>query len=337
MVKRATERLDASVPRDRARAAELLGAGGLVALPTETVYGLGARADDARAASGIFVAKARPAFDPLIVHVASPDAVSAWAETDHPAFALLAEAFWPGPLTLVVPKRASVPDVVTSGLQTVAVRVPASEATRDVLTRCGAPIAAPSANLFGRVSPTSAAHVLDQLEGRIDAVLDAGACAVGVESTIVALGEGIRVLRVGGTTVEALERVVGPVELALQTADGPEGTGAPEAPGQLSRHYAPSAARLRIVDAPRPRADAGLLVASGEAPAGSAGYGQVWALSPTGDLSAAASALFATLRRLDRASVSEVDVLLCAEHGLGRAINDRLRRAAVAPSGERAG
>ena len=167
-------------------------------------------------------------------------------------------------------------------------------------------------------------------------MLDAGACAVGVESTIVALGEGIRVLRVGGTTVEALERVVGLVALALQTADGPEGTGAPEAPGQLSRHQR-LAARLRIVDAPRPRADAGLLVASGEAPAGSAGYGQVWALSPTGDLSAAASVLFATLRRLDRASVSEVDVLLCAEHGLGRAINDRLRRAAVAPSGERAG
>lgn len=330
-----TERLNANDASARARAADMLRTGRLVALPTETVYGLGARADQASAAARIFAAKERPAFDPLIVHLAHAGEASAWAETSHPLFARLAEAFWPGPLTIVLPKRPAIPDLVTSGLATVAIRVPDAAATRDVIAQCGAPIAAPSANLFGHVSPTSARHVLDQLDGRIDAVLDAGPCRVGLESTIVALGDRVRVLRLGGVALEALEACVGPVTRSLTTGDGPEGSDAPEAPGQLSRHYAPARTALRIVSDASPKSERGLLVACGPAPPASEGYAAVWTLDASGDLERAASSLFATLRALDGASVSAVDVLLCAEQGLGRAINDRLRRAAVAraPSG----
>ncbi len=324
--------LDASSAEHRAEAAALLANGRLVALPTETVYGLGADATSPEAVARVFRAKQRPSFDPLIVHVADVDAlgelVLAAAPTRH-LVSELASRFWPGPLTLVLPRTARVPDLVTSGLDTVAVRVPAHEATREVIARAGCPVAAPSANRFGSLSPTTAHAVLDQLGDRIDAVLDGGPCEVGVESTIVSLVHATpRLLRLGGTPVEALRSVLPDLEERLTLGDGPEGTEAPEAPGQLSRHYAPGTP-LRLCETPSPDASAALLVPMGPAPATSAGYGRVVELSPSGDDVEAARRLFAALRDLDRASVARIDVLPCPTAGLGRAIHDRLRRASV--------
>jgi len=218
------------------RAAALLRAGRLVAFPTETVYGLGAHALDARAVRSIFEAKGRPSFNPLIVHVPSAaDAaplVRAWPTTAR----LLAEAFWPGPLTLVVPKSEVVPDVVTGGLDSVAVRVPSHPVARALLVVAGVPVAAPSANRFTGVSPTLAAHVVASLGDRVDAVLDSGACEVGLESTVVDLtGSRPRLLRPGGVSAEALRRVVG----ALDEAHVVQDEGARLSPGLLSKHYAP--------------------------------------------------------------------------------------------------
>ncbi len=322
-----TERLWADVAADVARAAELLRQGRLVALPTETVYGLGANALDPVAVARIFEAKQRPSFDPLIVHL--PDAASLGEVVDlarAPALLTRAAALWPAPLTLVGPRTAQVPDLVTSGLDTVAVRVPAHEVARAVIRAAGVPVAAPSANVFGSVSPTTAEHVLAQLEHRIDAVLDAGPCAVGVESTIVAFGDdGPTVLRHGGMPVEALTPVLG------ELREGPRVLERPLAPGQLARHYATvTPLRLRTAEgAAFDAAGAALLVVAGAPPAWAAAYGHVEALALDGDLRRAAAGLFAAMRRLDAAGYSAIDVVPCAEQGLGRAIVDRLRRAAV--------
>jgi L-threonylcarbamoyladenylate synthase len=310
-----TERLDPD-PEGIARAAALLRDGGLVAFPTETVYGLGGDARSDLAVAGIFAAKGRPRFNPLIVHVADVTAARALAVFDARAEALAA-AFWPGPLTLVLPGRdAGLSPLVTADLATLAIRVPAHPVAQALLAAFGGPLAAPSANPSGAVSPTRAAHVMAGLSGRIAAVVDGGACAVGVESTIAGLDGPARLLRPGGVPVEAVEAVIGPLAAAE--------AGRVTAPGQLASHYAPGA---------RVRLDA-RAATPGEVFVGFGPVGGAFNLSPEGDLVAAAAALFHVLRAAD-AQAGPGGVIAFApipETGLGRAINDRLRRAA-APRG----
>jgi L-threonylcarbamoyladenylate synthase len=306
-------------------AARSLGAGGLVAFPTETVYGLGADAGNGEAIARLYAAKGRPAFNPLIAHVADAAAARDLGVFDAAAEAL-AEALWPGPLTLVVPKRADcgVADLALAGLDTVGLRVPAHPVAHALLVAFGGPVVAPSANRSGHVSPTSAAHVLADLRGRIDMVIDSGPADVGVESTIVAcLGEPT-LLRPGGVAREAIERVLGrPLAVAAVTeAD------APLAPGMLSSHYAPKA-QLRL-DAGAPR-DGEALLAFGPAPAAA---GRTLNLSPRGDLIEAAANLFSHLRALDASGAKSIAVMTIPHEGLGEAINDRLQRAAAPRPGQ---
>jgi len=296
------------------RAATIWRAGGLVAFPTETVYGLGADARDDRAVARIFEAKGRPRFNPLIVHVGSAararDLV-AWPD----AADMLARAFWPGPLTLVLPLRAGarVSPLVTAGLPTLAVRVPAHPVARALLAAFGGPVAAPSANPSGRISPTRAAHVMEGLGGRIAAVVDGGACPVGVESTILGLADGPVLLRPGGVPPEALEAALG---APVATRDEAE---ALTAPGQMRAHYAP-AARVRLGATER---------RAGEAMLGFGAVAGDLSLSETGDLVEAAANLFHHLHALDATGAGAIAVAPIPAHGLGRAINDRLRRAAA--------
>lgn len=296
------------------RAAELLRAGGLVGLPTETVYGLAADARNARAVAGIFAAKGRPTFNPLIVHVASLEAASELVEIG-PEARVLAKAFWPGPMTLVLPSKGGVADLVQGGLPTLAVRVPAHPVARAVLAEFSGPLAAPSANPSGGISPTTAAHVVAGLGGSVDAVLDGGACTVGLESTILAPGpDGVRLLREGGIAREAIEALVGPVLSDLTP-------GRVEAPGQMERHYAP---RTQLVMGGT-AGDGEVMIGFGNGPCD-------LSLSENGDLVEAAARLFATLHAADALAVtrgaSAIRVAEVPEEGLGRAINDRLRRAA---------
>lgn len=295
------------------RAAELLSEGRLIALPTETVYGLAGDARNDRAVARIYEAKGRPSFNPLIVHL--PDATRArdyveWTD----AAQKLADAFWPGPLTLVLPLRDGhgLSPLVTAGLDTVALRVPAHPLARAVLRVFGGPVAAPSANPSGRISPTSAAHVLAGLRGRIDAVIDGGDCAVGLESTIVGLAGTPTLLRPGGIPAEAIAAVLG---TALATHSGGEIT----APGQLGSHYAPGA-RVRLN---AERAEPGEVML---------GFGAMECdlnLSETGDLVEAAANLFRHFHTLDRPGIAGIAVAPIPDRGLGAAINDRLRRAAA--------
>ncbi len=311
--------------RGVAAAAGLLSAGALVAFPTETVYGLGADARADRAVAAIFAAKGRPAFNPLIVHVVDLAAAEALAEFPSAA-RVLADRFWPGPLTLVLPRRAGagLSELATAGLPTVALRSPAHPLARRLLAAFAGPVAAPSANPSGRVSATTAAHVLDGLGGRIAAVLDGGACPVGVESTILGFEAGAPVLlRPGGLGVEAIEAVLG----RPLAAPAPAGV---TAPGQLASHYAPDAA-LRL-DAAAPAPDEAWLGFGGADAAGRPGLD----LSPSGDLAEAAANLFSYLREIDalaaREGAARIAVAPIPRHGLGLAINDRLARAA-APRG----
>jgi len=303
-----------------ARAAGLLRAGALVAFPTETVYGLGGDARDDHAVAAIFAAKGRPSFNPLIVHVPDLAAARRVAVFDARAEAVAA-AFWPGPLTLVLPLRAEagISPLVTAGLATVAVRVPAHPVAQGLLRAFGGPLAAPSANPSGKVSPTRADHVLAGLSGRVAAVVDGGACAVGVESTILGLDGPPALLRPGGVTVEALEAVLG----APLVAGGSEVR--PNAPGQLASHYAPGAAVRLGVAAP---AAGEVFVGFGACP------GAELSLSEAGDLVEAAARLFHILRAADDLAGpgGRIGFAPVPEVGLGRAINDRLRRAA-APRG----
>jgi L-threonylcarbamoyladenylate synthase len=301
----------------------MLRRGGLVAFPTETVYGLGADATRAEAVARIYAAKERPRFNPLIAHVASLDAARREGVFDESALALAAR-FWPGPLTLVVPgaSGASVCDLARAGLDSVALRVPAHPLAHALLERVGRPVAAPSANRSGRVSPTTAAHVLTDLEGRIDAVLDGGPTAVGLESTIVAcLGEP-RLLRPGGVPREALEAALGRKLLGAARE-----AGAPRAPGMLASHYAPRAKVRLDIDRVAP-GDAVLLFGAFEPP-GLAAARAALNLSQSGDLTEAAAHLFGHLRTLDASGAESIAVAPIPEHGLGEAINDRLRRAAA--------
>jgi L-threonylcarbamoyladenylate synthase len=298
-------------------AAEILRGGGLVGFPTETVYGLGGDARNDHAVARIFAAKGRPHFNPLIVHVPDLATAQTYAMFNDQALALAAQ-FWPGPLTMVLPLRhdAGLSPLVTAGLDSVAIRVPAHPLARALLRAFGGPLAAPSANPSGRISPTRADHVLAGLSGRIEAVLNAGACDVGVESTIIGLVGAPALLRPGGVPVEALEAA-----LAMPLASGGSAE-KPNAPGQLASHYAPAAGVRLNATAPR---TGEVWVGFGPDCAGAA-----LSLSPTGDLVAAAAALFHTLRLADEMAQSAgIAFAPIPETGLGRAINDRLRRAAA--------
>jgi len=309
-----------------AEAVRLLRAGSVVGMPTETVYGLAADAFNPAACARIFEIKARPAFDPLIVHLASPEWLDRVASEIPPMAALLATAFWPGPLTLVLRRKQSLPAIVSSGLATVAVRVPAHPVALTLLTLVDTPLAAPSANRFGGLSPTRAQHVVRGLGARVELVLDGGPCRVGVESTIVDLsGPMPRLLRPGGLAREVLEAVLG-VPLAL----GPAVLERPEAPGQLAGHYAPSTP-LRLVLESGPKGGgngARGLLAFQNAPKDHR-YAAVEILSATGDLAEAAARLFECLHRLDALRLHAIDAEKVPDQGLGCAINDRLMRAAA--------
>ncbi len=306
------------------RAVDLLRAGDPVALPTETVYGLAADATRADAAVKIFEAKQRPFFDPLIVHLPDLGWLDRIARTDSPIITKLIEKFWPGPLTLVLPRCEIVPDIVTSGLHTVAVRMSAHPVFRAIATAFGKPLAAPSANPFGRISPTTVEHVRDGLGGRIPLIVDGGPCAVGIESTIVAVNDGrLRILRAGPVTPDDLA-AFGEVEFASAGVT-------PNAPGQLKSHYAPRTP-LRLgerstLNAQRSTPNAGVLAFTPLENPGE--FTAIEILSPTGDLREAAATLFAKLRRLDEAGLNLIFAEPVPEHGLGLAIMDRLRKAAA--------
>ena len=316
-------RLIAADERGIGEAAEALRRGLLVAFPTETVYGLGGRADDPSAVAGIFEAKGRPRFDPLIVHVPSLGTAEEVALLDDRARAL-ALRFWPGPLTLVLPRRPWVPDLVCAGLPTVAVRIPSHPVALSLLERAGVPVAAPSANRFGRVSPTSAEDVLEELRGRVDLVLDGGRTPIGVESTVLDLsGERPLLLRPGGIPLEELREILPDVALG-------DAASRLKAPGGLKKHYAPSCEVLLFSGEvpPPPREGCALLLVFPREGTGGLGYPRVLVLSPRGDLREAASNLFRALRELEREHELIV-AELPPEEGLGLAIADRLRRASA--------
>ena len=311
-----------TIGTDLHEAACLLQGGSLVAIPTETVYGLAANAFDEAAVLRIFAAKDRPSFDPLIVHIGRPEDIHRVArELPLHAEALMA-AFWPGPLTLLLPKRAEVPDLVTSGLDTVGVRMPAHPMTLELLRTLPFPLAAPSANPFGYVSPTTAQHVADQLGARVPYILDGGPCAVGVESTIIGWVDGRWLLyRPGGIATEAIEHITGPLTLAARKD-------LPAAPGMLDSHYAPRK--------PLYRGDVEALIKrfAGRS-VGVISFQREYlahrceVLSEQGDLAEAARHLFAVLREMDDSECSVIVAEEFPEEGLGRAINDRLRRASA--------
>jgi len=308
-----------------AEAGRLLRAGALVAFPTETVYGLGANATDGRAVAAIFAAKGRPRFNPLIVHV--PDLAAAEKiAVLAPAARRLATTFWPGPLTLVLKRRADsgISELVSAGLDTIAIRVPAHPVAQALLAAAGCPLAAPSANRSGRVSPTTAQHVTEDLGETPAMILDGGATMHGVESTVLdATGDSVRLLRPGAVARDAISAVLGRPLGGASPADAAQ----PTSPGQLASHYAPNAT-LRL-DAREVRPGEALLGFGRDAPETA---GPAINLSPQGDLTEAAARLFASLRALDATGVPSIAVMPIPETGLGEAINDRLRRAA-APRG----
>jgi len=314
---------------DITEAARSLASGQLIAFPTETVYGLGANAWDSRAVARIFAAKQRPEFDPLIVHIAAFEQLGSVVRDVSDLAQSLAERFWPGPLTLVMPKNESISDLVTSGLPGVGVRVPDHPVALELLQATGCPIAAPSANPFGGVSPTTAEHVLQGLGGRIDAVLDGGPCQIGLESTVVSLmGEEPLVLRLGGLSLESLEEVTGPIRVA--TSNSALSDSAQPAPGMLSRHYAPGSRIIGInsVDSiPLPIQPGTALLTWGPPVNEYSDFAVVENLSQSGDLEECAANFFAALRCLDAANPDVIIARRFPDHGLGRALNDRLQRA----------
>ncbi|MBL6931999.1 MAG: threonylcarbamoyl-AMP synthase [Rhodospirillales bacterium] len=300
-----------------AKAAAIIKAGGLVAFSTETVYGLGADATNDEAIAGIYEAKGRPRFNPLIIHFANTAKVADVVDFNDQAVAL-ADAFWPGALTMVLNRKNNCPIslLASAGLETLAVRVPDHHLAHQFIEQADTPIAAPSANRSGEISPTAAEHVRDSLGDRVDAILDGGPCAVGIESTVVDLSGKIpTLLRPGGIAREDIEAVIGPVDVA----DGSDDT--PRSPGMLSRHYAPSIP-IRL-NAQREENGEALLAFGPEATPHHAN------LSPSGDLKEAAANLFAMLRMLDRPTFTGIAVMTVPDKGLGLAINDRLKRAAT--------
>jgi L-threonylcarbamoyladenylate synthase len=313
-----------ATPANIARAAELIRAGDSVAFPTETVYGLGADATNAVAVASIFEIKDRPSFDPLIVHLADPDRLADVARNVPRDARALMERFWPGPLTLILAKSDRIPDIVTADLPSVAGRVPDHRVAREMIRMADRPIAAPSANRFGGISPTAAQHVQAQLGERPGMILDDGPCAIGVESTIISfLSARPALLRPGGLAVERIIDMIGPVDLVSKVDPR-------LAPGQSSRHYAPTT-QLHVVRSAREvpsieRPNAALLVVDSNEAA--PGFRCVEALANDGSLVTAAANLFSALHRLDAAGVRKIYAVAVPEEGLGRAIMDRLRRAA---------
>lgn len=323
-------------PQDMAEAVQIIREGGLLAIPTETVYGLGANGLDERAVAAIFTAKGRPQDNPLILHL--PD--GSWLDrycANVPAMARrLAERFWPGPLTMILHRNEHVPDIVTAGLDTVGVRCPDNELTRQVIRLADVPVAAPSANRSGRPSPTTAHHVMDDMSGRIDAVLDGGPCAVGVESTIIDLtAEPPRLLRPGGVTVEELEAVVGPVAIDPAVTRQMAAGESPKAPGMKYRHYAPKAPVTAVKGQPERTADyiAGQLTSR----SGVICFDEfadrfpdhiTRTLGPVEDKAAHAHNLFDALRFFDGTDVADIWAQCPDEEGLGLAVSNRLSKAA---------
>jgi L-threonylcarbamoyladenylate synthase len=316
----------AAIGTDVFEAKRLLETGAVVGIPTETVYGLAGNAFDAKAVARIFQVKNRPSFDPLIVHSDSLEKISRFVEDIPPPARKLAGAFWPGALTLLLPKKPVIPDLVTAGLDTVAVRMPNHSLTRQLLGLLEFPLAAPSANPFGYISPTRAEHVEAQLGGLIPYILDGGPCQVGVESTIVGFMDGRPVVyRLGGLAVEAIEAVVGPAEVR------PHSTSNPLAPGMLKSHYAPRKPLfigeydfLKTQYSPEQIGYLGFDTPKNDLPPDN----QIL-LSPHSDYAEAARNLFAALRQLDALPVAVICAELLPEEDLGRAINDRIRRAAA--------
>ena len=313
-----------AAPENIDQAAALICSGEVVAFPTETVYGLGADATDPRAVARVFEVKARPSFDPLIVHTSSVEMVGEVVDSLPDPARQLGRHFWPGPLTVVLPKNPRIPDVVTAGRRTVAVRIPDHPVALDLINRSARPIAAPSANHFGCVSPTTAAHVASQLGPNVPLILDGGSCRIGIESTIVSFLDGTpELLRPGGISLEAIERVVGVVRV------GSSGD-VRAAPGQLLRHYAPRTPLTLIKApseiAPADRIGAALLLPSADSDTG--GFAHVEVLSEHQHLPTIAANLFDALHRLDQGHFRQIYAVRVTERGLGRAIMDRLRRGA---------
>lgn len=324
-----------------ARAAELISKGKLVAFPTETVYGLGASAYNAEAVERVFAVKSRPAHNPLIVHIASVDDVhfAARLPIEHKVkerFAAVSQ-FWPGPLSIVLPKNPRIAPAVSAGLDTVAVRVPDNAVARAIIREARCPIAAPSANVFGSVSPTTAQHVEESLADTIDLVIDGGPCRIGLESTVISLlGEKVQILRPGGITREDLSHVLSPGDLApvelkrFERANTVEERSGLLSPGMLASHYAPRTPLYFKEDFPiRPPGKRVGLICFKEPPADFPGheYAYVWILSKDGDLDEVAAKLFAALRQMDGYGLDLLLVDSCPEDGIGYAIMDRLRRA----------
>ncbi|MDO8965961.1 L-threonylcarbamoyladenylate synthase [Algoriphagus sp.] len=318
----------AEIGKDIVKAKLLLQKGKLVAIPTETVYGLAGNALDSEAVALIFETKNRPSFDPLILHTSSIERVEDFVASFPEKLKMLAENFWPGPLTLLLPRKPIVPDLVTSGLDRVAVRVPKHPLTLALLESLDFPLAAPSANPFGYISPTSPSHVAAQLGEKIPYILDGGVCEVGLESTIVGLEEDeIAVYRLGGLEIAAIEKLVGPVKIKDHSSSNPQ------APGLLESHYAPRKpfilGDLRQLIAENIEAKSNFAVLSYSDYFPGILPGNQIALSPNKNLHEAAQNLFAAMRKLDEGNSAVILAELLPEVGLGRAINDRLRRAAV--------
>lgn len=305
-------------------AADLLNRGQLVAIPTETVYGLAANALDKTAVVEIFDAKQRPSFDPLIVHIGNKSDVNRYASHIPINAQKLMDSFWPGPLTVVLPKQNCIPDEVTSGLDTVGIRMPNHSLTLQLLSKLDFPLAAPSANPFGYISPTTSQHVFDQLQNRIPMILDGGSCDIGVESTIVGFeGELPVVYRLGGLTLEDIRNVCGEIKVEVNSSSDPK------APGMLKSHYAPTKP-LKIISSNYNFNDLtnhAALIVFGEFENNTNAL--VYNLSPIGNYKEAASNLFSFLRKLDTDdNVKEIFTVLLPSINLGIAINDRLSRAA---------
>ena len=319
------------VGTDISKASTYLKQGQLVAIPTETVYGLAGNALDLKAVSSIFETKNRPSFDPLILHVASLEQVNPFVTAFPEKLKRLAEAFWPGPLTVLLPRKASVPDLVTSGLDRVAVRVPNHPLTLALLAQLDFPLAAPSANPFGYISPTQAGHVAAQLGTQIPYILDGGACAVGLESTIVGMEEEqVVIYRLGGLDISEIESIVGPVIVQAHSSSNPS------APGQLASHYAPRKPFVLgdltelVPQLVQQGKKVGALSFSTHFPSLSADRQVI--LSASQDLKEAAQRLFMAMRLLDESDAELIVAEFVPEIGFGRAINDRLKRAAAQPT-----
>jgi len=323
------------IGKDLSAARQWLEAGNVVGIPTETVYGLAGNALDEEAVLTIFRVKNRPAFDPLIVHTDSLDKVRELVRDLPPVAEQLARTCWPGPLTLLLPKRDHVPDLTTSGLETVAIRIPNHPLTLALLQSLDFPLAAPSANPFGYISPTTAQHVADQLGDQVPYILDGGPCPVGVESTIIGFdadGQAV-VYRLGGMALEQLEVITGPLRVQTSSSN-PQAELHPQAPGMLTSHYAPrkpltllAAGETPPTLGTLPNESVGALVFSGTLPG--IPFANQLVLAPTGDVVDAARHLFAYLRQLDNLPVTQLYAQLVPDEGLGRAVNDRLRRAAA--------